>query len=251
MKNIIYILIISFLSSSFIFKNEQIIGDSSNYHVMALSGLKMRDLPNLKGKKILTIPYNGEVELIDTGENYGELTIQELKDFYIKGEWVKVRYDGKEGFVFNGYLTQFPLPDIYISDDEDDSSSELEYYLDKKFTPLGDNFDFSKYENSCDDCFCGYSKEYNNHIFYTWSSCNEISLNYYTEIENITLEEAYFIVKALDINNVREQKSEDEMIYEYSKESRTITIDPDGAGCGATINQRKQNSIEIDVWCGC
>ena len=252
MKNIIPILIISFLASSFTFENElsQPIDDGSNYHVMALSGLKMRDLPSLKGKKILTIPYNGEVELIDTGESYGELTIQELKDFYIKGEWVKVRYDGKEGFVFNGYLTQFPLPSDIKGVHYDKGITAFYQYFQKKFNTKTDKYNFLK-EEKCSQaifksCKCGFAQDFTSDIFYSVNFCvgdlgKPVEV---IEIDNITIVEAYFITQFLE-------KSDFFTPY-YDKYYNLISYyDEKETGATIEIKHRKQNSIEISIWNGC
>lgn len=252
MKNIIIILTISFLASSFTFENEkpQPLGDGSNYHVMALSGLKMRDLPSLKGKKILTIPYNGEVELIDTGENYGELTIQELKDFYIKGEWVKVRYDGKEGFVFNGYLTQFPLPSDNKRVNYDKGITAFYQYFQKKFIAKSGKYNFLK-EEKCSqaifkNCHCGFAQDFTSNIFYSVNFCygdlgKPVEI---IEIENITMTEAYFITQFLE--------KSDSFVPSYDKYYNLISYyDQKETGATLEIKHRKQNSIEISIWSGC
>jgi hypothetical protein len=71
MKNIILLIAILVISTAF--QTVSTTSDSSTYHVMATSGLKMRVTPN--GKKLLTIPYNGEVEKINDGKSYGDLTV--------------------------------------------------------------------------------------------------------------------------------------------------------------------------------
>ena len=245
MKNIITILIISFLASSFTFKNEQPVGDSNSYHVMALSGLKMRDLPSLKGKKILTIPYNGEVEVIATG--FGALKVKELEDFYIEGEWVQVSYNGKEGYVFNGYLTQFPLPDLNMKLDFKNYKTAIEQYLGTKFHPKGDKFNETTWSSNCKEknsCICGYSLKYVNNILFKYESCNEEGLEYNIEIQNITLTEAYFIIRALNLNEASE-----ELTRSYDK--NTISEYPNGAGCSIKINQKTINIIQIGMTCSC
>ena len=252
MKNIITILIISFLASSFTFKNEQPVGDSNSYHVMALSGLKMRDLPSLKGKKILTIPYNGEVEVIATG--FGALKVKELEDFYIEGEWVQVSYNGKEGYVFDGYLTQFPVPDENVKMDYDKYDSKFEYYFNTKLIQKGDKFNLIKHNWECKNengCFCGYSKEYEQGLFYSYRSCDEKNSIEIIEIDNISMSEAYFILRALELNKYDNSDYNPKIIRTYDNNKNIIREEPDGAGCWSSIRQRKSNSIEIETSCGC
>jgi hypothetical protein len=248
-KNIILILLI--ITTSTAFQTASTTSDSSTYHVMATSGLKMRATPS--GKKLLTIPYNGEVEKINDGKSYGDLTITELKDFKIKGEWVKVRYDGQEGFVFSGFLTQFPMPDLDMKMDYEKYSSEFEAYFDKKFTQKGKKFNLRTYDGApVDQGYpCGYSLEYQEGHFYAYESCNEKNGSYDIEIEGITLIEAYFVLKALDLNNMKEYKGKPFELYKYDARTKTIREDPDGAGCWLSAKQRKRNTIIIDMSCGC
>ncbi|MGB0982808.1 MAG: hypothetical protein ACPG19_02140 [Saprospiraceae bacterium] len=247
MKNIILILIFSVFSMAFQ-TSTQPISDNETYHVMATSGLKMRATPS--GKKLLTIPYNGKIEKINDGKSYGELTITELKDFKIKGEWVKVRYDGQEGFVFSGFLTQFPMPDLNMKMDWAKYKSVFEAYLAQFFRPKGGKFNKSYYTlNKKQEC--GYSVEYEEGHFFRYEGCNEISGQYDIEIEGITLVEAYFIIKALDLNDIKKAKSKPVELYKYDALRKIITEDPGGAGCWLSAKQRKRNSVIIDMTCGC
>ncbi|MCB1189712.1 MAG: SH3 domain-containing protein [Leptospiraceae bacterium] len=74
--------------------------DSKDYiakRVNAKSGLVMRERPGQNYKKIAIIPYDSKVMILDhTGPN------DEFEG--IKGSWVKVDYNGKQGWVFSGFL---------------------------------------------------------------------------------------------------------------------------------------------------
>jgi hypothetical protein len=245
-KNIILILLI--ITTSTAFQTASTTSDSSTYHVMATSGLKMRATPS--GKKLLTIPYNGEVEKINDGKSYGDLTVTELKDFKIKGEWVKVRYDGQEGFVFSGFLTQFPMPDLDMKIDWEKYRSDFDAYFSQFFTQKGEKFN-KRYYTLDSKQECGYSLEYEEGHFYKYESCNEISSQYDIEIVGVTLVEAYFIIKALDLNDIKNSKDKPIELYKYDALTKTIIEDPDGAGCWLSLKQRKRNSVIIDMGCGC
>jgi hypothetical protein len=250
-ENIILILLI--ITTSTAFQTASTTSDSSTYHVMATSGLKMRATPS--GKKLLTIPYNGEVEKINDGKSYGDLTVTELKDFKIKGEWVKVRYDGQEGFVFDGFLTQFPMPDLDMKMDYDKYSSGFAAFLDKNFTQKGSEFNLRYHDDhpnkGVDNSGCAFSLDYEEGHFYRQESCSESGSQYDIEIIGITLVEAYFIIKAFDFNNMKEYKGKPFEVYKYDAKNKTIIEDPDGAGCWLSARQRRQNSVIIDMGCGC
>ncbi|MEO1436862.1 MAG: SH3 domain-containing protein [Bacteroidota bacterium] len=72
--------------------------------IYAPSGLNLRNGPSTSDEKIETISYGSEIELLDC-PGKAILTIDGLK-----GKMCKVRYDGKEGFIFTGYLSRFPAP---------------------------------------------------------------------------------------------------------------------------------------------
>lgn len=69
--------------------------------VIAKSGLTLRERPGTQYKKITIMPYDSEVFVIDqTGPQ------DEIED--IKGFWVKVDYQGNQGWVFSGFLQMNP-----------------------------------------------------------------------------------------------------------------------------------------------
>ena len=97
---------------------------SDSLYVWALSGLNMRATPDLKGKKIMTIPFGKKVKV---EHFYGkELTIQVIKPyvngktnydgFKMKGFWSKVSYQNKSGYVFSGYLSALPLVEVELKE---------------------------------------------------------------------------------------------------------------------------------------
>jgi hypothetical protein len=67
-------------------------------YVSAKSGLRMRDSPQLSGKKLSTIPYNAPVSVLEKLDG-----MVYLADTF--GEWTKVNYKGEVGWVFGGYLS--------------------------------------------------------------------------------------------------------------------------------------------------
>ncbi|MBR9921526.1 MAG: SH3 domain-containing protein [Bacteroidetes bacterium] len=74
------------------------------YWVIAPSGLNMREGPSASSKKITTIPSASQVELIE------EATAVDMEVDQVPGGMAKVHFQGKEGFVFDGYLSFFPPP---------------------------------------------------------------------------------------------------------------------------------------------
>ena len=77
---------------------------------MAVNGLNLRESPSLKGIVIASIPFLDKVKLVQEADTYedtvGTVSFGGYNDFtqQIIGEWVKVQYQKKEGYVFNAYL---------------------------------------------------------------------------------------------------------------------------------------------------
>ena len=231
---------------------------------MAPSGLKMRVTPN--GKKLLTIPYNAKVERLDK-ESYGTLTVEEIKGFNISGDWVKVKYDGQIGYVFDGYLTQFLLPEKGINSKGFDVKkyhfSAYNYYLKNTFEKKSKKYDLVKPDNEEDcmfsqfeNCVCGYTQDFSSNITYRYWSCGEAKgLEENLKIEGITLAKAYFVAKVIDSNSATESyyNGKRQTIIEtitYDTSKKIIEIEPPGAGCYTTIKQT-DTGVEISMFCGC
>ena len=77
-----------------------------NQFVFAKSGLNMREEPELKSKVIQRLPLGAKVEVHDYDFGSGDMIIEGLK-----GKMVKVKSQGKEGYVFSGYLNSYLVPD--------------------------------------------------------------------------------------------------------------------------------------------
>jgi len=239
MKNIILIFTIFIFITSFKTIKKTPTSDSDFYNVMATSGLKMRETP--KGKKILTIPYNAQVEKINDGKNYGTLTVSELKDFKVTGNWIKVKYDGKEGFVFDGYLTKFPLPD---------GSN----YFNDVLKISKEKHNIKKYEHGCEttenkDCECGHDiNYYNGKVTYRFSYCSEEATEEYFIYKGISMVEAYLITKKLN------EDLELDYGFKYNTTTKTINGEAEGEEAGfysIEIKQLDNGNIQVYEMSSC
>jgi hypothetical protein len=75
-------------------------------NVLAQSGLKLRTAP-VNGHTIQVIPYGAELTVVDSEEyNCSAETIE-----WISGKWIQVSYNGETGYVFDGFLSDFPIPE--------------------------------------------------------------------------------------------------------------------------------------------
>lgn len=116
------LLVLLFLQvTSFTYKKNQI-EKSNQTFVWAVKGLALREQPNVSAKKITNIPYGKSVTLIKTDEQSLKMTSRidgYLSTYKLEGKWIKVLYNGQEGYVFDGYLSTMPPYVIDIDTDED------------------------------------------------------------------------------------------------------------------------------------
>ncbi|MBI1287783.1 MAG: SH3 domain-containing protein [Flavobacteriales bacterium] len=72
-------------------------------NVMAVNGLNMRSQPDGHSRVVTKVPFGKQVEIL-------EQTDVELQLGWITDHWYKVRFRGREGFIFGGYLSSLPAP---------------------------------------------------------------------------------------------------------------------------------------------
>ena len=78
--------------------------------VHALEGLSLRKTPDSKAEKIGIAPYGAILTIVAMPLPEHEYVAEKIGDFELKGHWVKVRNEEKqEAYVFDGYLTHFPI----------------------------------------------------------------------------------------------------------------------------------------------
>lgn len=91
--------------------------------VMAKSGLKLRLAPNLESPVIDVINYGASLERLNDFVS----TATPVKINWVEGQWIKVKYNGQEGFVFDGYVSKLSAP---MEDNEFSSNlNDLSYSM--------------------------------------------------------------------------------------------------------------------------
>ncbi len=144
-------------------------------NVLATS-LNMRAKPSIKSKKIGRVPYGARATVLKKMKNT-------FKSEGIKGHWVKVKYDKRIGYIFDGYLTRLPAPPK--------NCKSLKHYADSKLGKVGkehkkvkDQLNYSSWQNY----------KYNAKIeFERWWSEDVEGHSTILILKNITLEEAFLI----------------------------------------------------------
>lgn len=74
-------------------------------NVLAVNGLNMRSKPESNSRIITKVDYGKQVEIL-------EKTKVELKLGWVSDHWYKVRFRGREGFIYGGYLSELVAPNV-------------------------------------------------------------------------------------------------------------------------------------------
>ena len=92
-------------------------------HVLALSGLRLRDQPG--GQTVLaTLPYGATLMVQEAQPDDRNETVEN-----IAGHWVLVNWQGRKGYVFDGFLSVLPAPS--------EKTKSLSEYCDQYFKKKG------------------------------------------------------------------------------------------------------------------
>ncbi|MCU0848616.1 MAG: SH3 domain-containing protein [Spirochaetes bacterium] len=81
------------------FKND------STVYVFSVSGINLREEPSTTSKVLELVPYGTKLTVLETINKP-----QEVDNF--KGSFAKVTYRGKTGYLFDGFLSSLPAPDL-------------------------------------------------------------------------------------------------------------------------------------------
>jgi uncharacterized protein YgiM (DUF1202 family) len=75
----------------------------SHLNVLAVNGLNMRSQPESKSRVVTKVPYGKQVEILEKTDN-------QLQLGWVQDKWYKVRFRGREGYIFGGYLSKLNAP---------------------------------------------------------------------------------------------------------------------------------------------
>ncbi|MBN1500790.1 MAG: SH3 domain-containing protein, partial [Spirochaetes bacterium] len=96
MKKLVFLII--FLSFTIVFA-------ADTKWIGAISGLNMRENPDITSKKIVTIPFTEQITVLET----------KSEELFLAGEyghWSKVKWNNYEGWVFSGLLKDFNVKEF-------------------------------------------------------------------------------------------------------------------------------------------
>lgn len=236
--------------------------EKDTFNVMASHGIYLRDNASLNSKKLAKLPYATKLILLNQDTTSEQLTVKETKYFEIKGRIQKVRVvsqidslNNLEGYVFDGYLTKFPVPDLYYepTQENDYLRPDLNYF--KNSFGEQEKYNIKNYSEDCpEDCICAFEQKFGNIIEYKESRCSESGTSGSFKFNGLTLREAYFISYILYFEEaeITEDYEYEGDIILFDKKLNQIRIEPkgQGAGCYYTISQ-KESFVLFNFGCGC
>ncbi len=167
-------------------------------HVLAPSGLVLRDKPN--GKPITVVPYGSEVTVLKDTE---KLQSHELDGY--TGLWQKVMYNNTTGYLFDGLTSRFQAPNIKEPSTLNPSFIDIYFPKTKWFTYIMESSTVYKQKIEIEDVFkvntysftTNRSYYFRNGIIYSYDMVRVDSTGYFSlyfiEIPDISFQELFLL----------------------------------------------------------
>lgn len=231
-------------------------------NILAPKDVWLRSEAILQSDKLVKLPYATKLILLENDSISETITVQETKYFEIEGKMQKVRVMSKdkninnlEGYVFDGYLTRFPVPNLEYETQRNEQDefvyADLNYFR-KNFTNGKKQKvkKFNVFEGK--ETWCGWEQNFGEDINYEYSNCTESGQDIEIKFQGLSMREAYFFAIVLYYPKEDVEVWHDYIIL-FNKEDHQIIIKPKdgGAGCFYTITQRETTiNIKYECW-GC
>lgn len=198
MKNLIAMSIFLFLNPSLKATNTP---EAETLNVMAFSGLKIRTAPNIHGEVLKVIPFGQVIQVLE--RSGPSQTIER-----IEGQWIKIKYQGTEGFVFDGFLSNLPLPieDFELTTRDNDLAYPLISWTQFRFDEImkSDTIQSSGTETI--------NQYYNDSVVLTRQE-SPYHLKVTIELPQSNLAEAYNLIKSMLLTKEQRQEFDHKTIY--------------------------------------
>jgi hypothetical protein len=167
----------------------------------ASSGLILRKTASPEGARITAIAYGEAVTVIKNDQAKKAHQVTEFPGYKIKGFWVKVKNkDGQEGFVFDGYLSAYPVMGELADDQQGEESSCIaEIFLLGKTAKKGARINLAKTETQYEN----YRQLFQNGAVVVFTGGEGGSAQAITFEKGITMEEAYLIGKGVWLKDMK------------------------------------------------
>lgn len=233
---------------------EEVLSENrSRRKVFAPSGLKLRQSLQRRAKTSV-VPYGAEVEVLHaTPDSY-------FID-WVRGNWVFVRYDTLEGYMFDGYLSDLALPEIDEPEDCEQGYAELlKSYVSKNYKALS-QLDSVAYEDGpYDSLYTRYKLRQLLTDSTYWVVFPDVEMSSYEiELPETHLEEAYVLLQAIlcacsDADSLKDEilfvKNRHNRIYKiYDKAGRVFISEGDNRRMRlrmSTLPPKKEGEIKVE-----
>jgi len=80
--------------------------EGTQLYVVANSGLTLRVAPDINSESLGVVEFGSSVEVLNQPDSLNHF--QRVN--WVEGKWIYVDYDGVTGYMFDGYLSDLPLP---------------------------------------------------------------------------------------------------------------------------------------------
>jgi len=205
---------------------------SSN--VTAFSGLKIRTAPGLKSQILKIIPFGESVNIIESDVSPSVIE-------WMEGHWTKVEYKGIEGYVFDGFLSELPIPrwNFELSQSDMDLTYPMLAWAENNFDQIREPDTLNR--GNHDKII-----QYMEHGIVLSREDSDYSFNTSIELPETTMSEAYNIMKSMLLSRAERALYDKSAIYIKDKEGniKTIKINTDFP---LMINKLKNGNIKISV----
>ena len=229
MKNLICILIISLTALSLSATKTP---ETNTKNVAAFSGLKLRVGPGLDQPVLSVIPYGEQVEIIQNTE-------ESISVEWLEGTWIKVRYGNEEGYVFDGFVTDFPIPyyDFELSQNDLQLAYPLLAYSEYHFDQIdvADTLSKNKYV------------KITQHMEEGKTLTREESSAFFKStltIENGKISDAYNLVKSMLLTKAEREKYVNNSIFLSDNEGEIYRIK---VNLISPINIKKEKNGDVTI----
>lgn len=205
-------------------------------YVLAINGLNLRTAPGKHGSVITKIPYG---ERLWADSLFGEYAVPITNGFDIKGRWAKVHWREHSGYVFNGYLSNWPAPRRPAHSPKHPRLDLGIYYLTEKIGAEGPRVLTNNCGNPSNKDTCGWKQSFRRGAEIRYFQPDGLDMHI-VSLPGASQQETYLLATALLVPNVNRVGT----LY-YNSEYRSIVVEPDSSyNCFFTIKKQEDS----DIW---
>jgi hypothetical protein len=232
---------------------EYVKGDT--LYILARKGLNMRAMPSSTAPLLQELAYGTRV-IISSDSIFDEYRVEDIKDFFIKGNWRKVCTETACGYVFDGYLSKFVAPPLkYEKKEWEEYLDAVSYYF-KNFFKLKPKIITLKKDKNC-------KKEiYDRSCIYSWRVNLGDKISYIVDLvefgtsekfifKKIPFKDIYLLSKIWHLRDYDSSSLINDCVrYDKEKNEINFFVCEGGAGCDYTLKNEK-GAVILEGGCGC